>query len=96
MDENSIEIPGEHVKKTKTLKRIDRQERQAARKEMIRNNKNFICCIAIMMILVIIAAILASVLTRDSESTSGGNAGIQGNFSGAATAGSSGTDEDNF
>lgn len=96
VDENSIEIPGEHVKKTKTLKRIDRQERQAARKEMIRNNKNFICCIVIMMILVIIAAILASVLIRDSESSSGGNGGIQDNFPGAATADSSGTDEDNF
>ena len=103
VDENSIEIPGEHVKKTKTLKRIDRQERQAARKEIIRKNKNFICCIVIMMILVIIVAILASVLTRDSESSSGGNGQDTGgdvpdDFPGAAssTPANSGTDEDNF
>lgn len=94
VDENSIEIPGEHVKKTKTLKRIDRQEKQAARKEMMRKNKNFICCIVTMMILVIIAAILAGVLTRDSESSSGGT--IPDDYPRAATAGSSGTDEGNF
>ena len=98
VDENSIEIPGEHVKKTKTLKRIDRQEKQAARKEMMRKNKNFICCIVTMMVLVAVAAILAGVLTRDSESSSGTGGDVPDDFPGAAssTPVNSGTDEDNL
>lgn len=105
IDERSIEIPGDYVKKTKTLKRIAREEKMAARKEKMRENKNFICCIIIMMILVIIAAVLASVLTRGSSGSGGGSDGQQGSpstggnipdgFPGA-TGSSSGTVEDGY
>ena len=99
IDERSIEIPGDYVKKTKTLKRIAREEKMAARKEKMRQNKNFICCIIIMMILVIIAAVLASVLTRGSSDVQQGSPSTGGNipddFPGA-TGSSSGTVEDGY
>ena len=98
IDERSIEIPGDYVKKTKTLKRIAREEKMAARKEKMRQNKNFICCIIIMMILVIIAAVLASVLTRGSSDGQQGSPSTGGNipddFPGYTS--SSGTVEDGY
>mmetsp|Transcript_20510 Transcript_20510/g.44849 ORF Transcript_20510/g.44849 Transcript_20510/m.44849 type:complete len:216 (-) Transcript_20510:254-901(-) len=96
--DGQIDAPLEEleVTTTRTLKRIDEQEKKAAKKEaraakkearaaFCKKNQTWIC-LGIMVVLVLIAAILAGVLTKDKGGGGGGSeVDIPDDFDGPST-----------